>query len=267
MKSETKKGPFHFKGKSSACFCLFPKVKPGYGPGNSPVYLNVYDLTPMNDYAYWAGVGIFHSGVQVHGVEYAFGAHDYPSSGVFEVEPRQCPGFKFRRSILIGTTCLDPVQVREFMELHAASYHGDTYHLIVKNCNHFCNDICYRLTGKRIPGWVNRLAKLGNISCIGLTISNGNRSIYLTVGLYMYVCIGSIFSCVLPEALRVSAVQHDPSFIPYENEKQKLRSNSFSFLSSRQRQLSVSSLLLQSPLKGCLRPWELRRSRTVVLNS
>ncbi|KAF5812331.1 putative PPPDE peptidase domain, PPPDE putative peptidase domain superfamily [Helianthus annuus] len=113
------------------------------------------------NYAYWAGVGIFHSGVQVHGVEYAFGVHDYPSSGVFEVEPRQCPGFKFRRSILIGTTCLDPVQVREFMELHAANYHGDTYHLIVKNCNHYYNDICYRLTGN--PGWVNRLAKLGSM--------------------------------------------------------------------------------------------------------
>lgn len=97
----------------------------------------------------------------VHGVEYAFGAHDYPTSGVFEVEPRQCPGFKFRKSIFIGTTCLDPAQVREFMEHHAASYNGDTYHLIVKNCNHFCKDICYKLTGKSIPKWVNRLAKLG----------------------------------------------------------------------------------------------------------
>ena len=56
----------------------------------------------------------------VHGVEYAFGAHDYPTSGVFEVEPRQCPGFKFRKSIFIGTTCLDPAQVREFMECQAA---------------------------------------------------------------------------------------------------------------------------------------------------
>lgn len=97
----------------------------------------------------------------VHGVEYAFGAHDYSSSGVFEVEPRQCPGFKFRKSILVGTTSLDATQVREFMERQAANYNGDTYHLIVKNCNHFCKDICYKLTGKRIPKWVNRLAKLG----------------------------------------------------------------------------------------------------------
>lgn len=99
----------------------------------------------------------------VHGLEYAFGAHDYPSSGVFEVEPRQCPGFKFRKSIFIGTTSLDPIQVREFMERQSASYNGDTYHLIAKNCNHFCKDVCYKLTGKSIPKWVNRLAKIGTL--------------------------------------------------------------------------------------------------------
>lgn len=32
--------------------------------GSVPVYLNVYDLTPMNGYAYWLGLGIYHSGVQ-----------------------------------------------------------------------------------------------------------------------------------------------------------------------------------------------------------
>ncbi|KAJ0604294.1 putative PPPDE peptidase domain, PPPDE putative peptidase domain superfamily [Helianthus annuus] len=230
MKFVTKKGlkaivPLRLKGKSGSRFCFFPKIKAEFEPGNTPVYLNVYDLTPMNGYAYWAGFGIFHSGVEVHGVEYAFGAHDYPSSGVFEVEPRQCPGFKFRRSILIGTTRLNRAQVREFMEHHAANYNGDTYHLIVKNCNHFCNDICYKLTGKQIPKWVNRLAKLG-----------------------------SAFSCVLPEALKVSAV-HDPRCLPYESEKKMLRSTSFSCLasvSSRQKHLSTSSLFLQSPLKGCL---------------
>ncbi|KGN62582.1 deSI-like protein At4g17486 [Cucumis sativus] len=219
------------KGKSpSPSFCLFSKSKSvNYGPGTTPVYLNVYDLTPVNGYVYWAGLGIFHSGVEVHGVEYAFGAHDYPTSGVFEVEPRQCPGFKFRRSILIGTTCLDPHEVREFMEQCSSSYYGDTYHLIVKNCNHFCRDVCHQLTGKSIPKWVNRLAK-----------------------------IGSVCNCILPESLRISAVRHDPT--PFETEKTKLR-NAFSCLSSissRQKQLSSSSLYLQSPSKG----WELKKPNT-----
>ncbi|KAF8405181.1 hypothetical protein HHK36_010081 [Tetracentron sinense] len=244
MKSGSKKSwnsivPLRLRGKSATRFCIFPKVKSaGYSPGSTPVYLNVYDLTPMNGYVYWAGLGIFHSGVEVHGVEYAFGAHDYPTSGVFEIEPRQCPGFKFRKSIFMGTTCLDPIQVREFMERHSASYNGNTYHLIVKNCNHFCKDICYKLTGNPIPKWVNRLAK-----------------------------IGSLCNCILPEALKVSAVRHDPNYQAYDSEKRRLRSG-FSCLSSIsmcQRQLSTSSLFLPSPLRGFLPPWELRRSNNGLL--
>ncbi|KAG9150401.1 hypothetical protein Leryth_014576, partial [Lithospermum erythrorhizon] len=165
------------------------------------------------------------SRISVHGAEYAFGAHDYTTSGVFKVEPRQCPGFKFRRSIFIGTTCMDPIQVREFMEHQAASYNGDSYHLIVKNCNHFCKDMCYKLTGKKIPKWVNRMAKLG-----------------------------STFNCMLPGNLKTSAVQDANYQENDDSEKRRLRS-SFSCLSSvsmRQRQLSSSSIFLRSPLKGCL---------------
>jgi len=111
-----------------------------------------------------------HLAFTVHGVEYAFGAHDYATSGVFEVEPRQCPGFKFKKSIFIGTTNLNPTQVREFMEDMACSYYGNMYHLIVKNCNHFCQDVCYKLTGKKIPKWVNRLAQIGNKCLLHLRI-------------------------------------------------------------------------------------------------
>ncbi|XP_042508730.1 deSI-like protein At4g17486 [Macadamia integrifolia] len=222
--------PLRLRGKAATRFCMFSKVKPeSIGPGNTPVYLNVYDLTPMNGYFYWAGMGIFHSGVEVHGVEYAFGAHDYPTSGVFEVDPRQCPGFKFRKSIFMGMTCLDPIQIREFMEHHSANYNGNMYHLIAKNCNHFCKDICYKLTGYKIPKWVNRLAR-----------------------------IGSRCNCILPEALKVSDVHHDCDYEGYASEKKRLK-NAFSCLSSismRQRQLLSSP----SAFKGCLPSWELRRS-------
>lgn len=144
--------PLRSKGKSSMRFCLFSKAKSsGFDPGKTPVYLNVYDLTPMNGYLYWAGLGIFHSGVEVHGVEYAFGAHDYPTSGVFEVEPRQCPGFKFRKSIFIGTTCLDAKEVREFMERLAANYNGDTYHLIIKKLQPFLQGCVLQVDGQEDP--------------------------------------------------------------------------------------------------------------------
>lgn len=101
-------------------------------------------------------------------MEYGFGAHDLPSSGVFEVEPRSCPGFIFRRSIVLGSTDMSRSEFRSFMEHLSNDYYGDTYHLISKNCNHFTDEVCLHVTGKSIPGWVNRLAQLGEeiFSCI-----------------------------------------------------------------------------------------------------
>ncbi|KAG7989161.1 hypothetical protein I3843_03G223300 [Carya illinoinensis] len=147
------------------------------------VVLNVYDLTPLNNYMSWFGFGIFHSGIEVHGKEYGFGAHDFPASGVFEVEPRTCPGFVYRCSVPLGRITMLPSEFRVFVENVASEYHGDTYHLISKNCNHFTDDISWRLTAKHIPGWVNRLARLG-----------------------------ALCSCLLPESLQVSTVKQQPEY-------------------------------------------------------
>lgn len=97
----------------------------------------------------------------VHGIEYAFGAHEYPTTGIFEGEPKKCDGFTFRKSVLIGKTDVGPLEVRTVMEQLAEEYKGNAYNLITKNCNHFCNDACIRLTANPIPSWVNRLARIG----------------------------------------------------------------------------------------------------------
>ncbi|KAK9706119.1 hypothetical protein RND81_07G105200 [Saponaria officinalis] len=153
------------------------------GGVETQVILNVYDLTPLNHYTYWFGFGIFHSGIEVHGMEYGFGAHDFPASGVFEVEPRSCPGFIYRSSITLGRISMSQSEFRTFIEGVASEYHGDTYHLITKNCNHFTDDMATRLMGKRIPGWVNRLARAG-----------------------------SVCSCLLPESLQSTTVKQLPEY-------------------------------------------------------
>ncbi|CAI9773675.1 unnamed protein product [Fraxinus pennsylvanica] len=135
----------------------------GRGDGSVPVYLNVYDLTSINGYAYWLGLGVYHSGIQVHAVEYAFGAHESSTTGIFEGEPKHCEGFIFRKSILMGWTDMTPGEVRGVMEEFAQKYRGNAYNLITKNCNHFCNDACIKLTGNSIPSWVNRLARIVNL--------------------------------------------------------------------------------------------------------
>ncbi|XP_077244980.1 deSI-like protein At4g17486 isoform X2 [Tasmannia lanceolata] len=160
------------------------------GGGNrAQLYLNVYDLTPINNYLYWFGLGIFHSGIEVHGMEYGFGAHEYATSGVFEVEPKSCPGFIYRRSVSLGSIDMSRSEFRLFMEHISGRFHGDTYHLIAKNCNHFTDDVCMRLTGKPIPGWVNRLARLG-----------------------------SFCNCLLPESIQATAIRHIPDHPAYSDD-------------------------------------------------
>lgn len=179
--------------------------------GKVPVYLNVYDLTPINGYAYWFGLGVYHSGVQVHDTEYAFGAHDRPTTGIFEVEPKRCPGFTFRKSILIGRTDMGPRDVRSLMEKLAETYKGNTYNLITKNCNHFCKDVSLELTGKPIPRWVNRLARLG------------------------FFC-----NCVLPAGLNETKVRQIKAK-EVTSEKNKLRSQSSRCLSSTNPKRTLST--------------------------
>ncbi|XAR67829.1 hypothetical protein NMG60_11002750 [Bertholletia excelsa] len=212
--------------------CRQDSIKGGFRLVDSvPVYLNVYDLTPINGYAYWLGLGVYHSGVQVHGVEYAFGAHEYPTTGIFEGEPKQCEGFTFRKSIIIGRTAMGPEEVAAVMEELGEKYKGNAYNLITKNCNHFCNDACLRLTGNPIPSWVNRLARIG-LFC----------------------------NCIIPVRLKSARFRHERIEDKVsEEDREKLRSSSNGLLTSSSNSSSSSS---SSPVPETRRHRGRSRSRS-----
>ncbi|GJS26590.1 deSI-like protein [Tanacetum coccineum] len=104
---KTKIVPYYMNGNPSSLFCILPRDDSSrfYPPGSTPVYLNVYDISTINSCISWTGIGAFHTGIEVHGVEYGFGCHQESESGVFEIAPKKCPGFKFRESILMGSCC------------------------------------------------------------------------------------------------------------------------------------------------------------------
>lgn len=146
------------------------------------VYVHVYDLVyDINQYLYPLGLGIYHSSVEIHGKEYAFGGHAYNVSGVFSSStPGRPPpgmfaqqqgggiGIQHRERLLIGSTSKSEREVEETIALMGTTeFRGNQYHLLQMNCNTFTSELVYRLTGKHVPGWINRLASIAvSLHCL-----------------------------------------------------------------------------------------------------
>ena len=57
---------------------------------SAKVMLNIYDLAAQNSYMYWLGLGVFHAGVEVYGIEWAYGGE---SSLFCPWAVQSCPSF------------------------------------------------------------------------------------------------------------------------------------------------------------------------------
>lgn len=128
------------------------------------MFLNLYDLSPMNDYLVPIGFGLHHSGIEISGVEYSFGS----GGGIFEGPPKQAAGAKFRYQLELGTFEGGSHELTKALDdLRHGGFGNSQYNLVKRNCNHFCDALVWKLLKIRLPGYVNRWADLGNCcSCL-----------------------------------------------------------------------------------------------------
>lgn len=93
--------------------------------GTIAVRLNVYSLVKVNEKLKYTGIGIYHSGTEVHNCEWAYGGHPLETSGIFQmVKPRDLKSlsdidgnFVFMQTQRIGCTTLSLEQVNALVSV------------------------------------------------------------------------------------------------------------------------------------------------------
>mmetsp|Transcript_4932 Transcript_4932/g.12708 ORF Transcript_4932/g.12708 Transcript_4932/m.12708 type:complete len:406 (-) Transcript_4932:257-1474(-) len=115
-----------------------------------------------------AGVGgLYHTGVEVGGVEYGYGCHDEACTGVWKQLPRQLPR-DFARGRAVHTAVIEMGEIeltarQLHSELHEVmeAFPGNGYSVLHRNCNHFTIELCQRLVHRAPPAWINAAAGKG----------------------------------------------------------------------------------------------------------
>lgn len=136
--------------------------------------LNVYDVSRSSGvwllnqmlahgHAPWKLGGIFHAGVEVHGLEWSFGSGEDggSTSGISCHKPRQHPQHHFRQTVRLRRTWLSKSEITNILSAMLEEYPGGSYDLLQRNCCHFADDLCSRLGAGCLPDWVHRLARTG----------------------------------------------------------------------------------------------------------
>ena len=156
--------------------------------------MNVYDIQKSCNTkgADLFGMGIYHSGVEVCGMEYAYGGNTtLRTTGVYQIMPRSHSSFEFKCSIDMGDIPADDFfqannsrdhsrrtragsanngrisfdrDVWPILEELMDKYRANQYDMLKQNCNHFSDEFVRRLfAGQRgLPNYINRAAYIGS---------------------------------------------------------------------------------------------------------
>jgi len=121
------------------------------GYPSSAVFINIYDLLEWNEFLYVVGLGAHHVGVQVYGVEFAYGSTE-SGSGVAECTPGYFPPQMWREQLALGMTSLSKEEVEVVVQrfMQDPQWSGTAYRLMSHNCIHFAEALLSILQPQRV---------------------------------------------------------------------------------------------------------------------
>lgn len=134
--------------------------------GPTVVLLNIYDLGKaqgiqvLNTVLSALDTGAYHCGVEVHGREFSYEGGKNPGTGIFSCAPKFCNGHTFHQSILMGEIMLTADEVYNLVQLLEIHWPATGYHMLKRNCCHFCSHLCLCLGVGPVPAKIMSLARV-----------------------------------------------------------------------------------------------------------
>ena len=132
------------------------------------VTLNVYEFARFLDSPSLRaldklGLGVYHSGLEVRGVE-----HTFTVQGIVATPPKIAHQCRWKLEVVVGYTLKTGAEVDAIIAAlgradPAGAFAVGRYSSARRNCNHFTDALARALTGRAIPGWVNRVAGLSAV--------------------------------------------------------------------------------------------------------
>ena len=118
-----------------------------FGHGKGPLACVARTLNGMS-----TRYGLFHTGVEVFGCEWFFGASvEGLFHGVNCNESKQHPQHRYRTSVVLGATSMSPDDFEGLMPLLRMKWPAWSYHAMYRNCHSFTDFFCKILGFRAVP--------------------------------------------------------------------------------------------------------------------
>jgi len=141
------------------------------------VSVNIYEIDPpKNKFLDKIGMGLYHSGVVINGIEWAFGEFNSPNEddlinedGIQRINEdgiqSMLPGTYneyHKQNLIIGEINISDFELECIMNTFRDKFLLNEYDLIKNNCNHFTKVFCKEICNYDLPKWINRAANISS---------------------------------------------------------------------------------------------------------
>ena len=129
--------------------------------------MRVYDLLPLNRIFEWAGVGFYHTSIQIYDHEYYYGGHDSDITGIVETDIGKSTTLHLKEILLVGYTYYDADDISLLLDEFGKYWQGTLYDPFNHNWNDFTLSViqhfCHEEGIYEFPSYINRFSKLSSV--------------------------------------------------------------------------------------------------------